>query len=105
MKSNDNIPADEMLLAEAIAAARARGLKHAVGQRFIPSSMHPETAEACCVLGALQLAGCIDDLAPIDLMDAWRGNDDIYESGWPNYAADNGASLGWAFRCAMTEDS
>ena len=34
MKSNDNIPEDEMLLAEAIAAAKARGLGWTEGAYF-----------------------------------------------------------------------
>jgi hypothetical protein len=101
MKANDSIPRDEMLLAEALAAARARGLGHVTGQRFWPFSCAPK---ACCAEGALELAGVIPTVgrAPEHLSSVWVGNDD--DNVW-EYGSDNGESLGWAFRCAMESDN
>ena len=103
------IPADEMLLAEAIAAARARGLSWCAGRAFLggSDSRSPRGAVACCAVGALVLAkrtrlarnkqyssdpkfsavSCGNDLA-------------MY---WSGLVPDNGESLGWAFRCAMQD--
>ena len=99
-KSNDSIPRDEALLAEAIAAAKGRGLAHVVGQRFWPSSCAPK---ACCAEGALELAGIIPAIGRVteDLSSVWVGNDD--DQTW-EYGSDHGESLGWAFRCAMEGD-
>lgn len=102
-KSNDDIPEDEMLLARAIAAAEDRGLEFCIGQRFYPNSMDPNGATACCAMGALQLGGCLDNGTPKGLMDVWRGNDSASDGLWyGDY--DHGESLGWAFRCAMTQE-
>jgi hypothetical protein len=103
VKANDKgVPEDEMMLAAALAAARARKLTFFVGQRFWPDK---KSAVSCCALGALELAGILNDTAqtPTELMDVWRGNDSPYGPFWGQFG-DHGESLGWAFRCAMTQD-
>lgn len=102
-KSNDNIPADEVLLAEAIAAARARGLtgttgalyRNAIGRQLV----NPRSAVACCALGAIRLLPQRSRYAP--LHGVVSGNDTHYE--WDPDQPDAGESLGWAFRCAMED--
>ena len=111
-KSNDDIPADEMLLAEALAAAKARKMKWCEGQPFADKSgalCEPESAIACCALGAIHFAGRIDMrnrvLSPsTDLSRVIAGNDLGPEFQWSPGDIDFGESLGWAFRCAMTQD-
>lgn len=108
-KRNSDPPADELLLAEALAAANARGLKHCIGARFRNAGWWRTSADeavACCVLGALELAGKV---APGDAGDeskelsrAALGNDARHE--WSSEANDRGESLGWAFRQAMTDE-
>src|SRR5687768_6959004 len=73
-KADDRIPADEMLLAEAIAAASAKGLGWCAGRPFksdpeavggpsmsddIISLVDSGDIKACCAMGALALAGRI----------------------------------------------
>jgi hypothetical protein len=94
VKSNDQIPADEMLLAEAIAAARANNLSWCEGRPFVYYNNVPV---ACCVNGALQLAGREAPAA------AWIGNDSGNEPLWGASERDDGISLGNAFRCAMED--
>jgi hypothetical protein len=104
MKSNDQIPADEMLLAEAIAAAKANRLGWIGGSRFYPETQNPHTAVRCCVEGALVIAGRIkpnDYFGPTHLNRAYIGND--CPGQWSLPDVDRGESLGWAFRCAMEE--
>lgn len=97
-KANDNIPADEMLLAEALAAAKARGLGWCQGKPFVYDDDYEIVA--CCAKGALSLAGLDSTHKSIDA--AWIGNDSD-EGLWGDNEDDFGRSLGWAFRCAMTE--
>ena len=99
MKANDSIPRDEMLLAEALAAAKALKLKHCIGQPILYT--YEGNMVACCAQGALQLAG-INHLAE-GLCDIWIGNDGTSEPYWGMGAADRGRSLGHAFFYAMTE--
>ena len=128
MKANDNIPADEMLLAEAIAAAKARGLGWCSGRPFkserdkyggpdvgedIIKLVDTGEIKSCCAMGALALAGRItirqsfyDNggvTPPDELANVYYGNDrpDFLPWGCDD---DNGESLGWAFRCAMTQE-
>jgi hypothetical protein len=119
MRSNDEIPEDEMLLAEAYAAARENHMGHCTGYPFAVVTtlgnkieVEPDKAEACCALGALALAGRLE-LKTVralgrrerkhPLRDTWRANDSISEV-WGDDASDYGESYGWAFRCAMTQD-
>ena len=113
MKSNDDIPEDEMLLAEAIAAAKADGFRWTARRYFGDG--------CCCATGALHLAKgrtatyvnsfeiriteneVADRLgAPHGGLLIATGND--YESEWSSLEYDHGESLGWAFRCAMTQE-
>jgi hypothetical protein len=99
-----------MLLAEAIAAAKARGLKWTVGATFTDEDDHSVPAAQathCCAVGGLILAGRAT-LKPETGIARQRnlryvhiGND--YENTWDAGADDRGESLGWAFRCAMEE--
>lgn len=111
MKSNDNIPQDEMLLAEALAAAKARGLKWCRDVLFLDKGGYSlpgnqsKFADSCCAYGALIVA----DRAPIryaerpdNIRRIGVGNDEA--DNWPPHTDDNGESLGWAFRCAMTQE-
>jgi hypothetical protein len=112
------IPADEMLLAEAIAAAKARGLKWCRGSAFENAIGHQatrSTATNCCALGALALVGAVSDrqalnpvqrdVGSLNTGHVFYGNDFperwTHGEGW--LAGDKGESLGWAFRCAMEE--
>lgn len=124
MKANDkDVPEDEMLLAEALAAAKARGMKwtsavpfrDSEGRQFYVDELQSAFASAtqCCALGALALAGRITprqaffqnggDSPPRELMEVYRGNDRPPTWEW-DHDDDNGESLGWAFRCFMTQD-
>jgi hypothetical protein len=103
--ANDDIPEDEALLAEAIAAAKARNLGHSTWRAFVPDQ---ENAVACCAVGALVLAGKTT-LAPEkqfssdqSLWGVTMGND--FRGEWTRDLADHGESLGWAFRCFFTQD-
>lgn len=109
-KSNDKIPRDEMLLAEAIAAAKARGLKFTAYQPFRNGddlACEPRDAVSVCALGALYFAGRLSarethhDHVPKRLSDVSTGNDRTY--AW-SFEPENGESLGWAFRCFFEED-
>jgi hypothetical protein len=113
MKSNDNIPEDEMLLAEALSATRSRGLRFTTGGPFVEISEvggernvpWSANAIACCVLGALEIAGRVRDATKLDtrrLANAYLGNDQGYV--WTTTGRDQGESLGWAFRCAMSQE-
>lgn len=109
-KANDNIPADEMLLAEAIAAAMSRGLKWTEGAAFRDAQGYrttPDHAVECCALGAIHFAGRISAGAamyPSDelgqLRSVYLGND---LAVWDFTNTDAGESIGWAFRCAMED--
>lgn len=109
MKANDkDVPEDEMLLAEAIAAAKSRGLQHVTGQSFRTDYIGGPLV-ACCALGAISLAGHLPEDEAIacaphrhDLIGVTSGNDMDYE--WGCGDLDLGESLGWAFRCAMTQE-
>lgn len=117
MKSNDNIPIDEMLLAEALAAAQAAGLEWCAGYPFKSARGNPckpQRAKQCCALGALYLAGKTPLSTAIcggarnmrgGLFSArvWDGNDG--EMDWARNVGDQGESLGWAFRQAMERRS
>ena len=116
MKSNDSIPADEMLLAEAYAAARARRLAWCKERAFAkPSgidwdpliSCKPREATHACALGALDRAGALKLRGHLYFVTGpfagvTEGND--LDVSWSESPDDAGASLGWAFRCAMTQD-
>ncbi len=113
MKSSDSIPSDEMLLAEACAAAKARGLDWIEGALFLDENgwgTGPQDAVSCCALGALVVAERITMAAARNAENfaygrfgfAPSGNDDTH---WmEGEGADKGESLGWAFRCFMTQD-
>lgn len=111
-KSNDAIPEDEMLLAEAIAAAKAKrfgwmkysmfGDENEVG--LCSTDGVPDRAAYCCAYGALVVAEKAPLLypdRPSHLRHIGSGNDCME---WTDGDADCGESLGWAFRCAMTQD-
>lgn len=109
-KRTPPIPRDEMLLAEAIAAAKARGLKHCTGVPFEGGKrggLSVYGAHACCAVGALVLAGKATlhrdkgFAKQPSLSMVTNGNDYGFE--WED-GADRGESLGWAFRCAMTQE-
>ena len=107
VKSNDKIPHDEMLLAEAIAAARARNLGWTGGVCF-RDSHHNGTGQLdpdvsyCCAKGALFLADRASDTWRLHRIT--RGNDRDLDCGWTGDIPDDcGESLGWAFRCAMED--
>lgn len=110
MKSNDNIPQDEMLLAEALAAAKGSDKKWCSGVPFANEygeRTSAECAHAVCALGALHLAGRLDAskslLSPLPgLRNVINGNDTA--GSWLGADEDLGESLGWAFRCAMTQE-
>jgi hypothetical protein len=107
VKSNDQIPEDEMLLAEAIAAARGNDLGWTRAKPFARNSgrrASPDTAERVCALGALHFANVISIKHPLldELTGAWHGND--YDGNWMQVPQDNGESLGFAFRCFMTQE-
>ncbi len=121
MKANDNIPADEMLLAEAIAAAKANGLGWCRGFPFLNESRKerttPEQARHVCALGALHIAGKLDMVGDgnwfpygrltsprPELRGVLHGNDNDDRDWEWDIDGDNGESLGWAFRCAMTQE-
>lgn len=116
MKANDNIPEDEMLLAEAIAAAKAHGKKWCADLPFVSESGERTTAAgsyAVCALGAIHLAGVIDLtsngtrpfgtlFSPVQHLGfVINGNDNADD--WTDGKTDYGESLGWAYRCAMEE--
>ena len=112
MKANDSIPRDEMLLAEAIAAAKARGLKWTSGAPFLDEHRNvvsPARATVCCAVGGLVLAGRATiksgtgRAAQRNLAAVHLGND--FDLWWEENTADHGESLGWAFRCAMESDN
>jgi hypothetical protein len=100
MRSNDKIPEDEMLLAEAYAAAGERHLRWTKMKPFAHYGRRckPGQATEVCALGALYLAG----RTPLSTAQVWAGNDLVER--WSGARADMGESLGWAFRCAMTQD-
>lgn len=108
MKANDAIPEDEMMLAEALAAARSRGMgwSHRALFRDISGIRTDDidSAASCCALGALCLAGLQDPnkLTPPKIAEVVTGND--RGIGWTTHAGDCGESLGWAFRLAMTQE-
>lgn len=110
MKSNDKIPRDEMLLAEALAAATARGLKWNRDVLFLDkggyslAAHQSDKAASCCAYGALIVAGRVPAHyaeRPESVCRIGVGNDREYD--WPSCQDDCGESLGWAFRCAMEE--
>lgn len=112
MTSNDNIPEDEMMLAETLAAVNDRGLGWCAGScfqvgRVMLDPANRDRADRCCALGAMVIAGVIDEMETHystrreGLLDVTYGNDDW---DWSPHDDDRGESLGHAFRCAMTQD-
>lgn len=113
MKANDNIPAGEMLLARAVAGARSRGLgwtdfymfRNATDDPLLADTRRiPKGAAKCCAYGALKIVGAAPRRyleRPISLHNVAEGNDcgETWSSG-----DDLGESLGWAYRCAMTQE-
>lgn len=110
-KSNDIIPQDEMYLAQALAAAKAKGLKWTRLARFrartgFSCPKESGELESVCATGALELTGlpefqngqCPRDLAAITV-----GNDNLSDI-WDSATWDNGASLGHTFKVAMTQE-
>jgi len=117
MKSNDDIPADEMLLAEALAAAKAGRKKWGRDYPFLTKDRtptQPGRAYAVCALGALHLSGAVkltrlpsgyfSLFSPVGDLEAMINGNDT-EGPWLWGDDDRGESLGWAFRCAMTQES
>jgi hypothetical protein len=95
-----DLATQEHLLGAMIAAAKSRGLGWCKGMEYRDRDgcrTGPEDAVTCCAVGAMHLEGLSDDAYP---MTRW-GNDFGY---WLDGDADDGESLGWAFRQAMTED-
>lgn len=110
MKSNDQIPEDEMLLAEALAAAKARGLGWHKGADYLNSDGTASLGRnhapvACCARGALRIARPRTNFYLGAYENVPDGNDRPKTAGWSiGDREDRGESLGWAFRCAMTQD-
>lgn len=108
------VPRDEMLLAQMIAAAEAKGLEGCAGQVFADG--------ACCAIGGMALvahprayessykygtdpykyAKPVLKKFKFEDVAVWSGNDHIDE--WEPDDADAGESVGWAFRNAMAMD-
>ena len=107
MKANDNIPREEMLLAEMLAATMARGLKWTDRVEFCDSdgqpTKHHDRAVAVCAVGALALVG----RRPRGkrAADIASGNDNPPDVNWDgdDRAQGSNETLGWAFRCAMAD--
>jgi hypothetical protein len=120
MAKKCKVPHDEMLLAEAIAAAEANGLTGCDGTTFV-REYDPSTGTSkpvsCCAVGALALVKTGDiEKADLDCYrhaatllnneglrrwnttNIWHGNDEVDTWGT---GADGGESFGWAFRNAM----
>jgi hypothetical protein len=105
--SNDDIPADEMLLAKMLQNANARDLKAARGYFFVDADDRPcdvNEAAACCAIGACQLE--LDtDVERRDFSLLATGNDTV--SYWTDFVPDNtlsfsdGETLGHAFQVSM----
>ena len=95
----------EFLLGHMIAAAKSRGLGWCKGVMYADvhgeSTWRDDPAVAmCCALGALDL------LPPGELQSDIRGavyGNDI-DGLWMDRGEDDGESLGWAYRQAMTVD-
>ncbi len=121
-KANTNIPADEMLLAEAIAAAHANKLRWTSGSPFteaygLACSVYPgkRDTKACCAIGAIAVAKgirkgqdaytvfdtTVRDQLKLRTGDVYYGNDN---EGYTKCTNDNGMTLGRAFRYAMTDE-
>jgi hypothetical protein len=102
------IPDDEMLLAEMIAAAKSRGLKHCTKSNFRNSNgdqVHSiQNAASCCALGARELLGLYD-------FDGWMasGNDYFLHLVDPlldpsNEKERQSFDIGYTFALAMQEE-
>lgn len=94
---------DEILLAKALAAANARGLKGCVGARFRDKNHNrcgAEEAVFCCALGALEIAHVVGEIPGHSFAFVATGND--LPTVWGGARVDLGESLGWAFREAMS---
>jgi hypothetical protein len=108
MKKN---PDDEMLLAEMIAAAKSRGLKHCTESHFKDSggncTTHHDLAVSCCALGARELLGLFDHKYYMAL-----GNDTFLDPDFGDSFSDlfmndkdcEEFDIGYAFALAMQED-
>lgn len=113
MSRAKKVPDDEMLLAEMIAAAMARGMGWVAGAPFVDRIGSPtglRDAVRCCALGAAVLAGRATRhrvIPKLKQYPTWNrvhiGNDRSLKWGYCD--SDRGESLGWAFRQAMQEDS
>ena len=114
MKSNDKIPRDEMLLAEAVAAAKGRNLSLSIHAYFRKNGIECRAtdADSCCIIGALCLAGRLESeefegktlpLNRFRFNGAAFGNDRP-DLDWRFPNDRDGEDLGWAFRCAMEPD-
>lgn len=96
MKSNDNIPEDEMLLAEMIAEAKARGFGWCSGGNYRSKYNDydhtiMETTVDCCAVGALKLLD--PGRTVIHMQDTYnmaRGNDSDGDWVMPNSSRDIG---------------
>lgn len=106
MKANDNIPADEMLLAEMIAAASALGLVGGKGANFRRlvddgtarcDRLWFPGATACCAAGALELLH--EHTYSGDVV---KGNDGGEYSFFDDSISGSAWNLGAAFNQAMT---
>ncbi len=100
MKANDDIPADEMLLAIAIAAARSRGLTATRGAAFRDSAGRlawEGDAVACCASGALVLA-CVGSPPGVAHGNDWDGR-----TSRPGEHVNPGFDMGMCFQDAMRE--
>jgi hypothetical protein len=106
------VPRDEMRLAEALAAAHAAKVGWIRGAAFATATSRGSGIKevdnapiiGVCAVGALYLAGRWDGetLISREFRDTASGND--YSDQWGYESSDRGESLGWAFRCAMTQE-
>jgi hypothetical protein len=104
------VPKDELVLAEALANAEAEGLKFAQGTFGLSERGRPHPEGVVCVMGAYTLGvrtknrfSLFTRLTGLDDYRTYLGNDRARETGWDCAAEDNGETLGYAFRVAMTE--
>jgi len=119
--SKKKVPHDEMLLAEAIAEAKARNLKSATGAPYRNAAGNGycsplQETTACCAVGGVAfldpklekdedayLAAARvfnrEGFRRWNTMNVYSGNDN--ETTWTPGRHDGGESFGWAFRNAL----
>lgn len=111
-KSNDDIPADEMLLAKIIQNSKAKNLKWCKGAEYRDVDgrsvawFNTEPA-SCCAMGAIKLAD--------DTLSEWHkkhhhyglvtyGNDLVDWVLWIDDFTDQGETMGYAYAKACRDD-